>query len=83
MDKKTLILTIIGALSGIPLSYYLQSDSVQNQFEGIDDYLTGLWSVLDKPGPLGRVRMVVIGSAIAGSILGGTLDFLWHLIKKN
>lgn len=79
--NKTAILALIGALLGIPLSYYFQPDIIQSKLT-LSEYLSNLPDVLrdDSGNYMVPVILSVILSALVLGIVGYFMD---HVGKKQ
>jgi len=73
-NMKKVIFTIIGAILGLPLSYYFQPDMVQAKIGGINGYIQHFDEILDAKDLIGNVVMGVIVFAIIGFIIGYFMD---------
>ena len=73
MNKKTLF-AIIGAVLGIPLSYYFQSSMVQAKVGGIGGYLKHFGDIVNDANLLGNVVLSVVIFAIVGGVIGYFVD---------
>jgi predicted RNA-binding Zn-ribbon protein involved in translation (DUF1610 family) len=70
----TLTGAIIGAILGIPLSYYFQSSMVQNKVGGIVGYFKHFGDIVKDGNLLGNVILSVIVFAIIGGLIGYFID---------
>lgn len=66
--------TIIGAILGIPLSFYFQTELVQTKVGGMSGYLRHFSEVLDSKELVGNVIVSVIIFAIVGAVIGYLVD---------
>lgn len=73
MNKKAL-LSIIGAVLGIPLSYYFQSEMVKAKMGGIGGYLEHFDQIAKNSEYFGNVVISVIVFAIVGLAIGYFID---------
>lgn len=73
MNKKVLF-AIIGAILGIPLSYYFQSEMVRAKVGGIGGYLQNFGDIVSDGNLLGNVILSVVIFAIVGGIIGYLID---------
>lgn len=64
----------IGAILGIPLSYYFQNGLVQLMFGGVSGYITNIDKILNNGNMLGNVIMSVVIFAIVGGVIGFFVD---------
>ena len=71
---KKIIFTIVGALLGIPLSYFFQSSMVQSKFGGIGGYLGHLDDVIGSSDLVGNVILSVVIFALVGAAIGYFMD---------
>lgn len=71
--KKT-IFTIIGAILGLPLSFYFQPEMVQEKIGGIGGYVKNFNDILSESDLIGNVVMGVVVFALIGFILGCFMD---------
>jgi len=71
---KTILFAIIGAILGIPLSYYFQSSMVQAKFGGIGGYLKHFDNIVNNANLLGNVLLSVVIFAFLGGIIGYLID---------
>lgn len=69
-----IILTIIGALLGIPLSYFFQSELVRSKFGGVGSYLQKLGDVTSNSDLVGNVIISVVIFAALGLLIGFFID---------
>lgn len=72
--KKKGFFAIIGAILGIPLSYYFQSAMVQAKVGGVGGYMTNLGEIANDPNLLGNIILSVVIFTIVGGIIGYFLD---------
>ena len=73
MSKKTLF-AIIGAVLGIPLSYYFQSELVRAKVGGLGGYLEQFGDIVNDSSLLGNVVLSVVIFAIVGGVIGHFVD---------
>jgi len=71
--KKT-IFTIIGAILGLPLSYYFQPDMVQAKIGGIGGYIKNFGEILEEKDLVSNVIMGVVVFAVIGFVIGYFMD---------
>ena len=69
---KKIIFTIIGAVLGVPLSYFVQHPLVQ--MGSIGDYLTGLDFIFQDVELIIRLVLAVVVCAFIGFLIGLFLD---------
>ena len=72
--KKKVLFAIIGAILGIPLSYYFQSEMVKSKMGGIGGYLKNFDKIVDNSNLLGNVVLSVVIFAIIGGVIGYFID---------
>jgi hypothetical protein len=65
---------IIGAILGLPLSYFFQPDIVQSKVGGIGGYIKEFGGILKHDDLLSNVIFAVIVFAVIGFIIGGFVD---------
>ena len=73
MNKKVLF-AIIGAILGIPLSYYFQSQMVKSKMGGIVGYLKHFDEITNNSNLLGNIVLSVVIFAIVGAVIGYFID---------
>ncbi|MDO9154536.1 MAG: hypothetical protein Q7U47_12685 [Paludibacter sp.] len=73
MNKKVLF-AIIGAILGIPLSYYFQSEMVKNKMGGIGGYIQHFDRIVNDSNLLGNVILSVVIFAVVGGVIGYFID---------
>jgi phosphotransferase system glucose/maltose/N-acetylglucosamine-specific IIC component len=73
MNKKVLF-AIIGAILGIPLSYYFQSEMVQSKMGGIGGYIQHFDQIANNSNLLGNVVLSVVIFAVVGVVIGYFID---------
>lgn len=66
--------TIIGAILGIPLSFYFQTELIQTKVGGMSGYLRHFSQVLDSTELAGNVLVSMIVFAIIGAVIGYLVD---------
>jgi F0F1-type ATP synthase assembly protein I len=66
--------TIIGALIGIPLSFYFQTELIQLKVGGMSGYLQHFSQVLDSKELAGNVLVSMIIFALIGALIGYLVD---------
>ncbi|MCA0447298.1 MAG: hypothetical protein LCH54_13825 [Bacteroidetes bacterium] len=71
---KKVIFAVIGAILGIPLSYFFQSEMVRTKVGGIFGYLQHFGDIVNESSLLGNVILSVVIFAIIGGIIGYFLD---------
>jgi len=71
---KKVTFAIIGAILGIPLSYYFQSEMVKSKMGGIGGYLKNFDKILDNSDLIGNVILSVVIFAIVGGLVGYFID---------
>lgn len=71
--KKT-IFTIIGAILGIPLSYYFQPEMVQQKIGGISGYIEHFGDIINEKDLIGNVIIGVVVFALIGFVIGYFMD---------
>lgn len=74
LNMKKVIFGIIGAILGLPLSYYFQPDMVQVKVGGIGGYIKDFTEVLEAKDLISNVIMGVIVFALIGFIIGFLMD---------
>lgn len=72
--KKRVSFAIIGAVLGIPLSYYFQSEVVKTKMGGVGSYLQHFDQITSNSSLFGNVIMSVVIFAIVGAVIGYVLD---------
>lgn len=73
MNKKVLF-AIIGAILGIPLSYYFQNEMVKSKVGGIGGYITHFGDIAKDGNLMGNVILSVVIFAIVGGVIGYFVD---------
>lgn len=73
INKKG-IFAIIGAILGIPLSYYFQSEMLKGWIGGIGNYLQNFDQIVDNSDFIGNVIVSVVVFAFVGGIIGYFID---------
>ncbi len=71
---KKVTFAIIGAILGIPLSYYFQSEMVKSKMGGIGGYLEHFDQILDNSNLIGNVILSIVIFAIIGGLIGYFID---------
>ncbi len=71
--KKT-IFTFIGAVAGIPLSYYFQPEMVQAKIGGISGYIKHFDEIIKTDDLVGNVITGIVVFAVVGFGIGYFLD---------
>lgn len=71
---RTVIFAIVGAILGVPLSYFFQSSIIQSKFGGIGGYLQHFGDVLGNSDLVGNVIISVVIFALLGGVIGFFLD---------
>jgi len=71
---KKVTFAIMGALLGIPLSYYFQSEIVQSKVGGIGGYFKHFGDIIKDGNLLGNVILSVLIFAIIGGLIGYFID---------
>ncbi len=71
---KKVTFAIIGAILGLPLSYYFQSNMVQSKVGGIGGYLENFGDVVSNSDLLGNVVLSVVVFALVGGVIGYFVD---------
>ena len=74
--SATILLGVVGALIGIPLSYYFQSEIVQAKVGGMGGYMKHFDQIVKDGDLLLNVFFGVLVFAIVGAIIGYILDSL-------
>lgn len=73
-SSRLLIFAIIGAILGIPLSYYFQSQIVQSKVGGIGGYLNQFGEIVKDGNLLANVILSVVIFALVGGVIGYFID---------
>ncbi|MEI8204951.1 MAG: hypothetical protein WCH34_18160 [Bacteroidota bacterium] len=73
-NKKRFLFFGIGAILGIPLSYYFQSEMVKNKMGGVSGYLQNFDQILRNSDLIGNVVISIIIFAIVGGVIGYFID---------
>jgi len=68
------LFAIIGAILGIPLSYYFQSEMVKSKMGGIGGYLQNFDKIANDSNLLGHVVLSVVVFALVGGVIGYFID---------
>ena len=71
---KKILFSVIGAILGIPLSYYFQSDVVKVKVGGFSGYIQHLDEILKSKDLNGNVILSVLVFAIVGGVIGHYMD---------
>ncbi|KAF0148030.1 MAG: hypothetical protein FD143_2973 [Ignavibacteria bacterium] len=71
---KKVTFAIIGAILGIPLSYYFQSEMVRSKVGGIGGYFKHFGDIVKDGNLLGNVILSVLIFAIIGGLIGYFID---------
>ncbi|MHB1279456.1 MAG: hypothetical protein ACYC1Q_13795 [Bacteroidia bacterium] len=72
---KKVTFAIIGALLGIPLSYYFQSDIVQAKVGGsMGGYMRHIGDLMDNSNIMGNVLLSMAVFAVVGLVIGYFMD---------
>jgi hypothetical protein len=80
--KMTTLLAIVGALMGIPLSYYFQSEMVRAKVGGVGGYMENFGDILSEGDLAINVFFGVVVFGIIGAILGYIIDSM-NATTKN
>ena len=72
--KKKVLLASIGAILGIPLSYYFQPALVRAKTGGIGGYLQNFGDIISEGNLVVNVILSVIIFALVGGIIGYFID---------
>jgi len=72
--NKKISFSILGAILGIPLSYYFQSEMVKSKVGGIGGYLQNFGDIVDNSDLLGNVIISIIVFALVGGVIGYFID---------
>lgn len=75
--KKRDLFAIIGAILGVPLSYYFQPEMVRMKVGGMGGYLKHFGEIVNEGELLGNVLISVVVFALIGGVIGYFVD------KKN
>lgn len=73
MKSKKIIFAIIGAILGIPLSYYFQPEMVRSKMSLLD-YITKMNEIFEQKDLVGNVIFGVIVFTVIGAIIGYFMD---------
>jgi hypothetical protein len=68
------LFAIIGAILGIPLSYYFQSEMVKIKIGGIGGYIQHFDRIANDSNLFGNVVLSVVIFAITGGVIGYFID---------
>jgi hypothetical protein len=71
---KKIYFTVIGAILGLPLSYYFQPEMVQQKIGGIGGYIQNFGDIISEKDLVGNVITGVVAFALLGAIIGYFLD---------
>jgi len=71
---KKLYFTIIGAVLGLPLSYYFQPEALRVKIGGIQGYIKHFEEILNAKDFVGNVVISVIVFAVIGLVIGLFMD---------
>ena len=71
-----IIFAVVGAILGIPMSYYFQSDMIQRKFVDIQRYMKHFDKVIESDDLTQNVLISVVVYAIAGGLIGLIIDEL-------
>lgn len=71
---KKIVFAIIGAILGLPLSYYFQSDMLKMMVGGISGYIENFGDVLDESELISNVIISIVVFAVIGFFIGNYLD---------
>lgn len=63
-----------GAIAGVPLSFYFQSEMVKSKVGGIGGYLKHFDEIINDSNLLSNVILSVVIFAIVGGIIGYFID---------
>jgi hypothetical protein len=73
MKSKKIIFAIIGAILGIPLSYYFQPEMLRSKMSLLD-YITKMNEIFEQKDLVGNVIFGVIAFTVIGAIIGYFMD---------
>jgi ABC-type antimicrobial peptide transport system permease subunit len=79
---RTIIFAILGAILGVPLSYFFQPEIVKSKVGGIGGYIQHLDQIVQNESFLTNVIVSVVIFAIVGGIFGYFMDKNAKAIKK-
>ena len=65
---------VIGAILGIPLSYYFQPEIVKSKLGGVGGYLKNFDKIVDNSDLLGNVILSIVVFAFVGGVIGYFMD---------
>ena len=71
---KKAIFGIVGAILGLPLSYYFQPEMVQQKIGGLGGYIQNFDTIVSDKSLIGNVITGVIVFGIIGLVFGYFLD---------
>jgi hypothetical protein len=71
---KKVTFAIIGAILGLPISYYFQPELVRTKVGGIGGYFNHFGDILKNSDYLGNVILSVLIFAIIGGLIGYFID---------
>ncbi|MCK9414534.1 MAG: zinc ribbon domain-containing protein [Prolixibacteraceae bacterium] len=71
---KKVQFAFIGAILGLPLSYYFQSDYVKSKVGGMGGYLKNFGDVVSNSDLVGNVILSVVIFALVGGVIGYFVD---------
>lgn len=72
--SKIIPLSIIGAIIGLPLSYYFQPDMIRAKIGGISGYFKHFNQILEAEDLIGNVIISMVVFALIGGIIGYFMD---------
>jgi uncharacterized membrane protein YfcA len=71
---KKVDFAIIGAVLGIPLSYYFQNEMIKNIVGGISGYLDRLDKIVDNENLLTNLLVSILVFSFIGGLIGYLID---------
>jgi len=71
---KKVIFGIVGAVLGLPLSYYFQSDIIKAKVGGVGGYMKNFNKLSEVDGVVSNVFISVFIFAVLGVIIGYFID---------
>lgn len=71
---KKVTFAIVGAILGIPLSYYFQSEMVRSKVGGIGGYFKHFDDIMKDGDIAGNVILSIVIFAIIGGLIGYFID---------